>query len=603
MKHDQRQARGPASRLLLLGLVLILALTPLLTPGPGSTSTPPAAIAASKNKNKHAKQAAAAQDAACQIKKSRSTWKLQANCTITTTIEIPRGVTFNGNGKTITMTGPVSNYLRSLPDGWSVNAGILANGGTANVKDLKLKGSGLTGTCPSFFPPAPGVTPEGISFINTSGTIDEVVVTDVRLDGARTCGVGISAAGTGNQRVIVKDASVSGSTTQGIWGLSRPGTAGLRFDVDTANVTMIAVPGGFEAGQGTAIAFGLGPVSGSVNEAAITLQDEDTNGMSLGITGAQTPRRVDLKEVAITGIGNNGIFGSLGSSNLAPIVTMSEVDISLTGDPSLFSGQGMFFNGPFDVRISDSTVRGASYVALWFEGTTTKATIEDSVIEASFVGIEAAFFSTVSVVDSTIRDVFWGVSVDQGSTFTAQDTTIRGRGPSPDQAFGIAYFAPDTQGSVADVAISGFSDTNPDTVSCGLLIQAGAGSVEVDDVSFPSPGNEQNLCDEQNAPANQALAAADSPVAELPLDADDPSATDAPVPPMATGANTAGSAETTATTSPTSGNDVTAQPASESAKEKDGTKGKDKHKGKAKSHDKKGNGNGNGKSRTRRGGN
>jgi hypothetical protein len=555
-----------ASRGLLLGLVLLLALSPLLTLGPGGPSAPSVAVAASKSKNKEAKQASTTQAAACQIKKSRTSWKLQANCTITTTIEIPRGVTFDGNGKTITMTGPVSNYFRSLPDNWSVSAGVLANGGTANVKDLKILGSGLTGTCQ-----VNGVgTPEGVSFINTAGAIDNVVVTDVRIDGTSTCGVGISAVATGGQRVIVKDVTISGSGSRGIWGLSRSGTTGLTLNVDTAIVTVGSASGDF---GGSGISYGVGPAFGTIKDATIDLQDEQTTGIVFVTSpGTSSPRRLSLENVSITGIGSTGIFAT--SPSTGSIVDLSNVDIELRGDPNAFSTYGMFANGVFDIRISDSSVSGASAFALYFEGAGAKASIEDTLIESSFVGIEAAFRSTVSIVDSTIRNVFWGVSVDEGSTFDVEDTTIRGRGPGPDQTNGIAYFAPVTKGSVNDVAISGFSDTSPDTISCGILIQSGAGSVEVDDVGFPPPGNEQNICDEQNTPSNQQLTAASSDI----TDAAGPPAANTPVSPVAAGTSATAPVETTATVNPATGSDVVAQPAPERAKEQDGKKGKNKHK-------------------------
>jgi hypothetical protein len=106
----------------------------------------------------------------CQFKVKGKRWILQADCTITQTIEIPKGITIDGNGKTIAMSGPNSGYTL---------AGLLVVGGRANVVNLTIDGSGLSEQC-AF----DGSDPGAISFGQASGRIENVSIANVYCIGA-----------------------------------------------------------------------------------------------------------------------------------------------------------------------------------------------------------------------------------------------------------------------------------------------------------------------------------------------------------------------------------------------------------------------------------
>lgn len=195
--------------------------------------------------------------------------------------------------------------------------------------------------------------------------------------------------------------------------------------------------------------------------------------------------------------------------------------------------------------------------------------VDDSTISAGGVGIDLGF-AVATLDDTTISGALNGARADVESTLNLDDVIITGRGPTPDQAFGV-FYGTGSGGVLDDVAISGFSDTAPDSVSCGVAITSDAGEVALNDVSFPSPGNDQDICDPVTVSAasqqrsDAAAAAREDPVAAA-----------------MTSADTSTAVDSVATVSPTFSSDGTAQPASESAKKKDGKKGKDKHKSKHK---------------------
>lgn len=86
-----------------------------------AAGTGPGALAKKKMKN-------------CQFAKSNTTWKLKKSCTAKKELVIPDNVSLDGNGKTITLSGPLANF-----------AGIGVSVGSAF--NLSIDGSKLSGSC------------------------------------------------------------------------------------------------------------------------------------------------------------------------------------------------------------------------------------------------------------------------------------------------------------------------------------------------------------------------------------------------------------------------------------------------------------------------
>lgn len=113
---------------------------------------------------------------ACRFNKKGKRWILCADCTISQTIQLPNGVTLDGNGKTITMSGPKSGYA-VCGVAAVVNPG---EAGQANVVNLTLDGGGLSEPCS-----VDGSNePCGIVFGQTSGRIENVTITNINCTAA-----------------------------------------------------------------------------------------------------------------------------------------------------------------------------------------------------------------------------------------------------------------------------------------------------------------------------------------------------------------------------------------------------------------------------------
>ena len=103
----------------------------------------------------------------CTFVTAGSVMTLQANCTTTSTIAIPDGVTLDGDGKTIILAGPANRFSAGV-------AGIRTVGETANLSDVTIDGSGLTGACGPIFDVS------GAVLFEASGEIENVTVRNSR---------------------------------------------------------------------------------------------------------------------------------------------------------------------------------------------------------------------------------------------------------------------------------------------------------------------------------------------------------------------------------------------------------------------------------------
>jgi uncharacterized repeat protein (TIGR01451 family) len=131
--------------------------------------------------------------AGCDFTETATTWTLSANCTATGTISVPDGVTLNGAGHTITVTGSFSG------------AAVQNAGATMSVEDLTIAGSGLT-----------GVPPTGILLSNASGSLTNVHVTGMTAGTGVQAGFGVRVEATSPETVTVTGSSVTGFQKNGL---------------------------------------------------------------------------------------------------------------------------------------------------------------------------------------------------------------------------------------------------------------------------------------------------------------------------------------------------------------------------------------------------
>jgi hypothetical protein len=124
---------------------------------------------AKKRKNKKKKCKKLFSPSECRFKKKGKRRILCADCTINQPIQLPNGVTLDGNGKTITLA-PAQSAQRLT--------GLLALSGEANVVNLTIDGGASGESCND------GDGPDGIYFQDTSGRIENVTVRNLNCGNA-----------------------------------------------------------------------------------------------------------------------------------------------------------------------------------------------------------------------------------------------------------------------------------------------------------------------------------------------------------------------------------------------------------------------------------
>jgi hypothetical protein len=241
--------------------VLVVAATVLLdVPRPlPSPLTGPAQTVAANSRSK-----------GCQFTRTRTQWTLKTGCTTKETIEIPNGVTLDGRGKTIKLAGPSSGFD---------SAGIRTKGAEGNVRNLKLDGSGLTGSCASR-------PVSGIAFL-TSGRITNVAVADLR------CGAAVAAVVTiGQPRRTIALANVT------VTNVKVPGTGGVitlagAADVTIANSAIRQGDAGDEEGD-----FGVWVLAGATATMERTTIEDMLIGISINQGGEVNARHNRITRVS-----------------------------------------------------------------------------------------------------------------------------------------------------------------------------------------------------------------------------------------------------------------------------------------------------------------
>jgi Right handed beta helix region len=104
--------------------------------------------------------------AQCTTTTTGKTMTLNGDCTTTTSIIVPNGLTFDGAGHTITAVDPAGGHFKG---------GIIQNGGAkANVTNVKITASGLADVCDA----GPDRL-RGILFDGASGSISNTEITNI----------------------------------------------------------------------------------------------------------------------------------------------------------------------------------------------------------------------------------------------------------------------------------------------------------------------------------------------------------------------------------------------------------------------------------------
>lgn len=216
----------------------------------------------------------------CTFTTVGSVMTLQANCTTTSTIDIPDGFTLDGNGKSVTLAGPASAAVA-----------ILAQGGTANVENLTVDGSGQTGSC--------GGQADAVVYGNTSGQITNVTVRNVRCGSGITASVGQGAQGphtVGVEDVTVEDVNHDDGNQVAAIGFFADST-GPQL---TASVSGSTIQNAFEGVLllGNVVATVDGNAIGAGNAGIHATDGADATATNNTVTGAQSGMGADSGSAA-----------------------------------------------------------------------------------------------------------------------------------------------------------------------------------------------------------------------------------------------------------------------------------------------------------------
>ena len=146
---------------------------------------------------------------ACQfvqvVTDTESRLLLAENCAATATIVVPNGFVLDGNGNTIHMAGPVSDYQSVTVASTTVRAGLLIQNGTGSVKNVRIDQDALQ--CEG------GQAHSAIVMAKGEGDIEsvEIVVTKNNIQ----CYRGIDAEVAANNDVVnVRGATIAGGHTR-----------------------------------------------------------------------------------------------------------------------------------------------------------------------------------------------------------------------------------------------------------------------------------------------------------------------------------------------------------------------------------------------------
>ena len=186
--------------------------------------------------------ASVAASAACTYTTVKKTMTLNGNCTTSTSIVVPNGMTFDGAGYTITAVDPG-------PGGFT--GGVIQNGGaSANVTNVTITTSGLAIVCHSG-----AARLRGILFDGASGSITNVKVLNIN-QGPSGCqeGNAIEVRNFGTSATTIR-VTIDGNTATGYQKTGIIANGDVEATI-TNNVVDGLGPVGYIARNGIQVGFG-----------------------------------------------------------------------------------------------------------------------------------------------------------------------------------------------------------------------------------------------------------------------------------------------------------------------------------------------------------
>lgn len=132
----------------------------------------------------------------CRFSRSARRWTLQADCIATAPITLPRGVTLDGNGKTITLAGNAEQFE---------SAAIHVR--EASVHDLAIDGQNLAPHCPSYF---------AALVVTGPGKVGNVAVANLRFGDRCVSAIGIEMSVFDGEAATLECVTASGIDGAGV---------------------------------------------------------------------------------------------------------------------------------------------------------------------------------------------------------------------------------------------------------------------------------------------------------------------------------------------------------------------------------------------------
>jgi parallel beta-helix repeat protein len=213
----------------------------------------------------------------CAFTTKNATMTLNADCTTTTTINVPNGVTLDGKGHRITAVDPV---------GGAFTGAVVANGGAVmNVQNLTIVGSSnVVDNCRDF---------NGVAFLAASGSITNVALSGIGLPNTG-CQIGrailVNSIGSATrQSVKIENNVVSNYNKDGI---DVRGNVDAKIDGNTVtgSPSDLIIRNGIEVLTGASAQVWSNTVSGNHSD-AFPLSDTGLlvlDGATVNLTKANT---------------------------------------------------------------------------------------------------------------------------------------------------------------------------------------------------------------------------------------------------------------------------------------------------------------------------
>ncbi len=241
----------------------------------------------------------------CRFLKTPTTWVLESDCTATRAIEIPRGVSIDGNDCTITLAGHPERFE---------SVGVRVSGGS--VENLTIDGSGLESFCPFAL---------AALVVSGPGTIAQTKVTSIRFDSECSSAVGIEVGVFAEDTVDLIDVEVA----------DIDGTGLLLTGDGSVSLTDCSVQGAVVGLQ-------------AVNSVGVVISDSTFETSGVGIrasNGAQATIESDQQawpttEIGVTdwGVANIGNFTLAGFGVKSELVSAPAARIA---DPASAAPRGL----------------------------------------------------------------------------------------------------------------------------------------------------------------------------------------------------------------------------------------------------------------------